>query len=116
VKRRFVSMLPVFLSTVMTPSSTRQRAGPVGPSWPTDTHSSRLRPSKSTIASDGGARLTTGPGVTTFGTGCHTSVSSGRPPGAPAARGVEERPPPDAHAASAPAAASAIIVGTMGRM
>ena len=42
-----------------------------------DTHSSRLRPSNNTMASDGGA-LFAAPGVTTFGTGDQTSVSSGR--------------------------------------
>src|SRR6476646_561111 len=41
-----------------------------------ETHSSRFLPSKSTIASDGGA-VHVAPGVTTAGTGSHTSVSSG---------------------------------------
>src|SRR5690242_156796 len=67
-------MSPLGLFTVITPFATVHFAGE--PSF-ADTHSSRLRPSNSTIASDGGASLVF-PGVTTLGTGVHTSVSSGR--------------------------------------
>src|SRR5262249_13282414 len=63
---------PGALLTVITPSATIQRAGEA--SW-ADAHSSRLRPSNSTIASDGGAMPT--PGVTTLGTGSQSSVSCG---------------------------------------
>src|SRR5580700_9238002 len=41
-----------------------------------DTHSSRFLPSNKMIASEGGAAQVA-PGVTTFGSGCQTSVSSG---------------------------------------
>src|SRR5690348_15418907 len=69
-------MLPAFLFTVNAPFATVHCAGP--PSI--DAHSSRLRPSNSTIASDGGAAGVGLPllGVTTRGTGVHCSVSSGR--------------------------------------
>src|SRR5689334_20361142 len=66
-------MLPAFLSTVRMPSATVHAAGDLSL---TLTHWSRFLPSKSTIASDGGAALVA-PGVTTFGTGSQTSVSSG---------------------------------------
>src|ERR1035437_7985322 len=59
--------------TVITPSATFHWAGEW--SW-ADTHSSRFLPSKRTIASEGGTALVA-PGVTTLGTGVHTSVSSG---------------------------------------
>src|SRR5438552_653777 len=66
-------MLPTDLSTVMMPSATFQRAG----EWSlVETHWSRLRPSNSTIASDGGALLVA-PGDTTEGTGSHCSVAFG---------------------------------------
>src|SRR5579864_6168803 len=66
-------MLPAALLTVMTPSATIHFAGDLSCA---ETHSSRFFPSNSTIASDGGAAHVA-PGVTTFGTGCQTSVSSG---------------------------------------
>src|SRR5580698_9229381 len=66
-------MLPAALFTVSTPSPTFHLAGDL--SW-AETHSSRLRPSKRTIASEGGA-VQLAPGVTTFGTGSQTSVSCG---------------------------------------
>src|SRR5262245_16417195 len=68
-------MFPRALSTTITPSTSFHCAG--DPSF-TETHSSRLFPSKSTIASEGGAVLVA-PGVTTGGFGDQTSVSSGRP-------------------------------------
>ena len=64
---------PCALFTVSTPSATVHLAGDLSR---LDTHSSRFLPSNSTIASDGGAALVA-PGVTTLGTGSHTSVSSG---------------------------------------
>src|SRR5580704_7979804 len=64
---------PGALLTVMTPSATIHFAGDL--SW-ADTHSSRFFPSNRTIASEGGA-LQVAPGVTIFGTGSQTSVSSG---------------------------------------
>src|SRR5262245_21999678 len=70
-------MLPARLLTVMTPSATVQPAAVLS-RW--FTHASRFLPSKSTIASDGGATLAIGPGVTIAGTGSQTSVSSGRGP------------------------------------
>src|SRR3982074_514439 len=73
LKPRLVSILPAALFTVSTPSATVHLAGDL--SW-TDTHSSRFLPSNRTIASEGGAALLA-PGVTTLGTGSHTSVSSG---------------------------------------
>ena len=41
-----------------------------------DTHSSRFLPSNKIIASEGGAPQVA-PGITTLGSGCQTSVSSG---------------------------------------
>ena len=66
-------MLPAFLLTVMTPSATVQPAGDLSR---VDTHSSRFLPSKRTMASDGAAPGVAA-GVTTLGSGFHTSVSSG---------------------------------------
>src|SRR6188472_2541790 len=69
-------MLPVLLVTVSRPSATVQPAG----DWSrVDTHSSRFLPSNNTMASDGGRAPW--PGLTIFGTGCHTSVSAGFPLG-----------------------------------
>src|SRR5580765_750760 len=65
-------MLPAFLLTVRTPSATAHCAG--DPSC-ADTHSFWLLPSNRTIASEGAEPLV--PGVTTFGSGLQTSVSSG---------------------------------------
>src|SRR5882762_10883397 len=66
-------MLPADFSTVMAPSATFQRAG----EWSlVETHWSRLWPSNSTIASEGGA-LVVAPGDTTAGTGSHCSVAAG---------------------------------------
>ena len=67
-------MLPDFLFTVRTPLATTQSAG----AWAAFavTHSFRSLPSNSTMASDGAALLSA-PGVTTFGSGDQTSVSSG---------------------------------------
>src|SRR3954447_18848007 len=67
-------MLPAFLSTVMMPSVTIHLAGALR-SW-ADTHSSRFLPSKRMIASEGAAAQVA-PGVTTLGSGCQISVSSG---------------------------------------
>src|SRR5688572_33458579 len=69
-------MLPLGLCTVKTPSCTTHVAG-VRPL--VLTHSSRFLPSKSTIASDGAGvgAAWSGDGVTIFGTGVQTSVSSG---------------------------------------
>jgi hypothetical protein len=64
---------PRALFTVSTPPATVHCAGDLSR---VSTHSSRLRPSNSTIASDGGA-LSAAPGVTTGGTGARTSVSAG---------------------------------------
>src|ERR1700720_2157955 len=66
-------MLPADLLTLRTLCDTIHRAR--DPSL-LDTHSSRLVPSNNLIASDGGAAFVI-PGVTTTGTGCHTSVSAG---------------------------------------
>src|SRR5579862_4922943 len=66
-------MFPDFFFTVRTPSPTIQSAGDPSFTW---THSSSFLPSNSTIASEGGA-ANVAPGVTTGGTGSHTSVSSG---------------------------------------
>src|SRR5260221_2909916 len=66
-------MSPAFLFTVITPFDTVQ---PAGPPPRADFHSSRLRPSNSWMASDG-ASPHLAAGVTIFGTGDHTSVSSG---------------------------------------
>src|SRR5271165_2396074 len=55
------------------PSATIHLAGDLSL---TDTHSSRFLPSNSTMASEGGAP-SAAPGVTTLGTGSHTSVSWG---------------------------------------
>src|SRR6185312_14200911 len=64
---------PDALLTTMSAPLTNQRAGV----WScAETHSFRLLPSKRTIASDGAAP-TRAPGVTTGGTGLHTSVSLG---------------------------------------
>src|SRR6185295_17687605 len=65
-------MLPAFLLTVSTPSATAHCAG--DPSC-ADTHSFWLLPSNRTIASEGADPLV--PGVTIFGSGLQTSVSSG---------------------------------------
>ena len=73
MKLRFVSMLPAVLFTVSTPSDTVQRAAERSL---TETHWSRSRPSKSTIASEGDPASVRA-GVTTRGTGVQTSVSSG---------------------------------------
>src|SRR5438445_8787554 len=67
-------MLPDFLLTVMMPSCTFHWAGDLSL---TVIHCSRFWPSKRMMASEGGAMETAGPGVTTLGTGCQTSVSSG---------------------------------------
>src|SRR6185312_2514608 len=66
-------MLPAALFTVSTPPATSHFAGDL--SW-AETHWSRFLPSKSTIASEGGA-ASLAPGVTILGTGFHTSVASG---------------------------------------
>src|SRR5579864_4493881 len=71
-------MLPAVLFTVMTPSATIHFAGDLSCA---ETHSSRFLPSNRMIASEGGAAHGS-PGVTTFGTGCQTSVSSGLAVGA----------------------------------
>src|SRR5688572_1101111 len=67
-------MLPEGLWTVKMPSLTSHLAGDLSF---TVTHSSRFLPSKSMMASEGGAGNTAGPGVITLGTGSHCSVSSG---------------------------------------
>src|SRR5579883_2944231 len=84
---RFVSILPEprALFTIISPSLTNHGAGDLSR---VKTHSSRFLPSKSTMASDGGAE-SVAPGVTTFGSGSHTSVSLGLPLG-------PLRPPPGA--------------------
>ena len=69
-------MSPAFLFTVSTPFCTVHPAGFVVSL--AVTHCERSRPSKSTIASEGGAAFVA-PGVTIFGTGVQTSVSSGLP-------------------------------------
>src|SRR3974390_136447 len=74
-------MLPAAFLTVTMPSATIHCAGDLSCA---DTHSSRFVPSKRTRASDGGAPHI-GPGVTIFGSGAHTSVSSGLGPGEGAA-------------------------------
>src|ERR1700722_2491269 len=66
-------MLPSPLLTVITPSATVHLAGDLSRS---ESHSSIFLPSKSTIASEGGAPQVA-PGVTTAGTGSQISVSSG---------------------------------------
>src|ERR1700753_3085639 len=66
-------MLPAVLLTTRTPFSTTHFAGDLSL---VATHWSRLRPSNSTMASDGGAG-SVAPGVTTGGTGVHCSVSCG---------------------------------------
>src|SRR5215472_14931746 len=75
---RLVSMLPDpgALLTVMTPSLTTHFAGALSDVF---THSSRFLPSNRTIASDGGAESAEA-GVTTLGSGSHTSVSWGLAP------------------------------------
>src|ERR1051325_2019996 len=67
-------MLPAFLSTVTIPSATIHLAGALRSC--AETHSSRFLPSKRMIASEGAAAQVA-PGVTTLGSGCQTSVSSG---------------------------------------
>src|SRR5438270_11418461 len=66
-------MLPAFLLTVSTPSETIHWAGDLSCA---ETHWSRFLPSNKMIASEGAAPQVA-PGVTTSGTGFHTSVSSG---------------------------------------
>src|SRR5438477_11692623 len=66
-------MFPAFLLTVSTPSATIHCAGDLSC---THTHWSRFLPSNNIIASEEAAPLAA-PGLTTFGTGCQTSVSSG---------------------------------------
>src|SRR5687768_9251210 len=68
-------MFPDGLLTVITPSATVHCAGDLSL---VDTHSVRLLPSNSTIASAGGGAVVLGPGATIFGTGSQTSVSWGR--------------------------------------
>src|SRR5690606_5093493 len=68
----FVLMSPVPLTTVIAPSATVHLAALPFRS----VQLSRFRPSKSTIASDGAAPGVL-PGVTTLGSGSHTSVSFG---------------------------------------
>src|SRR5712675_567985 len=70
----FVSMLPAFLLTVITPSATSHPAGCVVSF--TERHASRFFPSNKMIASDGGSCGVL-PGVITLGTGSHTSVALG---------------------------------------
>src|SRR5450432_2605355 len=67
-------MLPVSLLTVTMTGATVHLAG-AERSW-AETHSSRFLPSKRTMASEGAA-VGVAPGVTTLGSGCQTSVSSG---------------------------------------
>src|SRR5215831_8246834 len=67
-------MLPVLLATVRMPSATFHFAG-WERSW-AETHSSRFFPAKRMMASEGGLPHS-GAGVTTLGSGCQTSVSSG---------------------------------------
>src|SRR5215831_16270947 len=67
-------MLPVLLATVRMPSATFHFAG-WERSW-AETHSSRFFPSKRMMASEGGLPHSEA-GVTTLGSGCQTSVSSG---------------------------------------
>src|SRR5271157_4451158 len=69
-------MLPADLATVITPSATVHCARDLSLA---DTHSSRFFPSKRMIASEGGAPQVA-PGVTIFGSGSQTSVSSGLGP------------------------------------
>src|ERR1017187_30336 len=68
-------MLPASgaLLTVITPPATVHLAGDLSL---TVTHWSRFLPSNKTVASEGGA-VQVAPGVTTLGSGVHTSVSSG---------------------------------------
>src|SRR5271156_748270 len=67
-------MFPPDLFTVITPPVTFHLAGVLSLFV---THSSMFLPSNSTIASEGGASMQAGPGVTTLGTGSQISVSSG---------------------------------------
>src|SRR5580658_3242513 len=67
-------MLPACLFTVRMPSATVHLAGAERSC--AETHSSRLLPSKRMMASEGAA-VGVAPGVTTLGSGCQTSVSSG---------------------------------------
>src|SRR3954469_18628892 len=67
-------MLPASLLTVTMPLETVHLAGALR-SW-AETHSSRFLPSKRMMASEGAA-VGVAPGVTTLGSGCQTSVSSG---------------------------------------
>src|SRR3974390_2934257 len=69
-------MLPAAFFTVTMPSATIHCAGDLSCA---DAHSSRFLPSKRTKASDGGAPHIA-PGVTIFGSGAQTSVSSGLGP------------------------------------
>src|SRR5271157_3825454 len=66
-------MFPPALFTVSTPSATIHFAGDLSRF---ETHSSKFVPSNRMIASDGGA-MQVAAGVTTFGMGSQTSVSSG---------------------------------------
>src|SRR5271156_4095226 len=71
-------MLPESLLTVTMPWATLHLAGAersLSLSW-AETHSSRFLPSKRMMASEGAA-VGVAPGVTTLGSGCQTSVSSG---------------------------------------
>src|SRR5450432_1349272 len=67
-------MLPASLLTVTMAAATVHLAG-AERSW-AETHSSRFLPSKRMMASEGAA-VGVAPGVTTLGSGCQTSVSSG---------------------------------------
>src|SRR5450432_2189758 len=67
-------MLPASLLTVTMAAATVHLAG-AQRSW-AETHSSRFLPSKRMMASEGAA-VGVAPGVTTLGSGCQTSVSSG---------------------------------------
>src|SRR5690606_39168405 len=69
----FVSIPPDLGTTVTIPPSTFQGAAPA---FPALFHCSRLFPSKSTMASEGGKWLAS-PGVTTLGSGSQNSVASG---------------------------------------
>src|ERR1700757_357931 len=71
---RLVSILPAVLLTTRMPPATVHFAGCERSL--AETHSSKFFPSKRTIASDGGLPHSAA-GVTTFGSGCQTSVSSG---------------------------------------
>src|SRR5579864_2684014 len=79
-------MLPAVLLTTRMPSATVHFAGCERSL--AETHSSRFFPSKRMIASDGGLPHSE-PGVTTFGSGCQTSVSSGLACGCWEWRGID---------------------------